>query len=86
MKLLCIKNSCSDDKEAPLVKSGNYYTLIGVTTGLYLAGTENNLWYKLLETGPVVHHSSVFVIPETWNAENRDSKIKEIFEFVPSNI
>lgn len=86
MKLLCIKNSISDDKEAPLVRSGNYYTLIGVTTGLCLAGTENNIWYKLLETGPVVHHSSIFVIPETWKSENRDNKIKEIFEFVPSNI
>jgi len=46
--------------------------------GLTLLGTENNVWYQLLETGIATHDSSLFVIPETWTMDNRDKKISEL--------
>lgn len=73
MKLLCIKNSFSYNKKDQIVKKGNYYNVIGV-----IIAENNSIWYKLLETGPLVHNSSVFDIPEIYK--------KEKFELIPSNI
>jgi hypothetical protein len=61
MRLLCIKSSFCN-KPAILVHEGSTYNLTSVSKGLTLEGTNNNVWYTLLETGISTHHSSLFVV------------------------
>ncbi len=58
-----------------LPKLGKEYTLVNVVYGLTLFGTHNNIWYRLEETGELIHHSSLFaILPSSW----RDTKISNL--------
>jgi acetylornithine deacetylase/succinyl-diaminopimelate desuccinylase-like protein len=62
MELLCIKDSWCNQPNAILVYEGCRYNLEEVVKGLFLYGTNNNIWYRLLETGVGTHHSSLFAV------------------------
>jgi hypothetical protein len=59
MKLLCIKDSTCTDPNAVLIYKGKTYTKVGEVKGLYLKGTNNNIWYLVAENA-WAHHSSAF--------------------------
>lgn len=62
MEVLCIQNSTSDYKGAILVTKGSRYNVTASKKGPTLSGTNNDIWYTLLETGHFIHHSSLFVV------------------------
>lgn len=79
MELICLEDSWSSYEHAILVKKGSRYNLINVVKGKYRSGTNNNIWYELLETGTSIHHSSLFAVaPPIIEKTIDNAKIKEI--------
>jgi len=57
--------------------SGKEYSVVNIYIGKTLKGTDNNIWYKLVETGDILQHSSLFAISPNFI---RDAKLIEILE------
>lgn len=56
---------------------GKEYTLINVVHNKTVSGTNNDIWYRLEETGDLIHHSSLFAIsPSSF----RDFKISSLID------
>lgn len=61
MVVKCIETSNSNDPSAILVIEGCIYNVTNIVNSMYREGTNNSIWYQLLETGDLIHHSSCFI-------------------------
>jgi hypothetical protein len=62
MKVICLRDGFSDDKDTMLVKRGSIYNVTNVVKSKYNRQYKTNIWYELLETGRDLHLGAIFVL------------------------
>lgn len=62
MRVLCIKDGFSSNKDITVVKRGCIYNVTNVVRGKYNKQHQTDIWYELLETGNNTHLGALFVL------------------------
>ncbi len=62
MRVLCIKDGFSSNKDITVVKRGSIYNVTNVIKGKYNKHYHTDIWYELLETGNNTHLGALFVL------------------------
>jgi hypothetical protein len=79
MRVLCIKDGFSSNKDITVVKRGCIYNVTNVINDKYNKQHQTDIWYELLETGKNRHIGTLFVLcPEEMetsiNIKNKEKK------------